>query len=145
MYPLVRHFAEATGPWSADMQPAVDSLLVQCQICDLIMEATRRPGKRRIAEIVQELRFACPIHHDAFIVAHGADKVKPKHHQQLHVPDQIELDEGVLWCWAQERKMALAKAAINHACVYTWNSTDFEDGQMARMWNEILRQLDDHA
>ena len=39
--------------------------------------------------------------------------------------------------------MALAKAAVNHACAYTWNSTKLEDGHMARMWNEILRQLDD--
>jgi len=40
----------------------------------------------------------------AFVAAHGPEAVKPKHHELLHVPAQLERDLLLLSCWPTERK-----------------------------------------
>ena len=86
---------------------------------------------------MKDLAFSCAAHHDAFIVAYGAEKVKPKHHQQLHLAKQVETDEGVIGCWAQERKMGMARQAVQHSRTMD----NFEVGMLARFWTEQMRQL----
>ena len=51
---------------------------------------------------------------------------------------QIEEDEGVVSCWALERKMGMARKT----CAHTSTMDHFEVGHLARMWNEQLRQLE---
>ena len=138
VYPLVRYFAETQVPDTNGMQPALDSLMVMTEVLDLIEEASKRPSKERISQIVIDLTFSSKVHHEAFIVAYGKAKVKPKHHLLLHIPQQIEEDEGVVSCWAQERKMGMAR----QACAHTSTMDNFEVGHLARMWNEQLRQLE---
>ena len=57
----------------------------------------------------RRLQAAQRNHLAAFILAYGAQEVKPKHHFALHLPAQLLRDRQVLDCFALERKHRCTK------------------------------------
>ncbi len=137
IYPLVRHFAQ-TEVARNGMEDPLDSLMVLCEILDLLKAASRQPTAEQMEQIANDMEFAISVHHQAFLLAYGSDAIRPKHHQLMHLPSQLKADKAVLSCWVNERKHAMARRCLAHAD----RKTSFEAGALARMLNEQLRQLE---
>ena len=55
--------------------------------------------------------------------------MKHKHHELIHLADQLRRDKRLLWCFTAERKHIVAKAAMAH----NKNLRSFAYGTVARM------------
>ena len=92
----VRHAADAFAP-------LVDSFLAVLLVIELLQLVKRNmltPG---------DLRDAIKAHLDLFIVAYGADGLRPKHHYVLHLPSMLAKFGTLLSAYTHERKHRFVK------------------------------------
>ena len=104
---LLCHFVESVLPrgTARALEPILKSLRCLTDTAELVLRA-RAPGS---SELSEPLRVSIEAHLSAFHAAHGEDEVTPKHHLQLHVPDQLLADGQILDCFTAERKNKIGK------------------------------------
>jgi len=129
--PLLRHFAEQIV---AIHIPAVranlDSLCLCCRVVDLLQDTKggtiNVPLLRRA--IVEHLRKHASVY--------GSEAWVPKLHFALHVPQQVQRDQGLLDCFVVERSHLLPKLIATEIK----NPVIFEKSAIARI---LLTRLED--
>jgi hypothetical protein len=113
VYPVLRAFAIACYGVLAT-EPHVVSFLLLCLICDEIRDLLKGKEGKLAEEAAQRLRALIKKYMVAFVAAYGSAAVRFKHHQLLHIPDQIWLLKRLVSCWVHERKHIQAKLALQH-------------------------------
>ncbi len=140
VYPCFRDYIlETIARDDETLEPVMDSMLVLLEICDLLRQALRHPGPARIREIANTLKFTVPIYLKAFLIAHGIARFRLKHHELMHVAQQLLDDSLCLSCWPLERKNIKAKESLQNNKA----KVGIEQGGLARMINSQLRMLSD--
>ena len=103
IYPAVRAFFHECLSKSEPMRDEVASLLKLCRVCDFVKLALT-DSSWDPDETADSLKVAVAEYLEAFKQAYGEDQMRFKHHQLLHVPQQIKKDRMLLACWGTERK-----------------------------------------
>ena len=65
---------------------------------------------------VTKLRSALQRHLEAFKKAYGEEYVRPKHHQAMHLPEEIAELDRVMDCWCPERRNKIWKLHVAPFC-----------------------------
>ena len=114
VYPALRHFVLQSLMRSKKMAKHIESLLALMEICDHCRQAVRCRTRDRAIELASKLDEVVPRYLEAFKAAYGAECMRFKHHQLLHVPDQVKADGFLMTCWALERKHISTKQAMEN-------------------------------
>ena len=134
VYPLLRAFV--VGAYGATAtEPHVKSLLLLCQICDIIRIAMRDGNAEEAAHTLRDLSHRYLL---AFVEAYGRDKIRFKHHQLLHLPQSMARLKRLLTCFVTERKHIMAKLAMQHVK----DPSVASDHGMSRMLNGQILALE---
>ena len=131
-YPLLRRFALATHGADAP-ELYVKSLLLFCEIMD-VFRLMIAGGGVKDAEPLPSLvsRYL-----EMFMLSHGLQAMRWKHHALMHLCRQILLDGRALSCWVTERKNIDAKMSMAHnKC-----KGNIERTALSRMLNSQVRKL----
>ena len=131
LYPAIRSFVKEAFAKSTMVVDEVNSFLKLCEVCDLLQDARHCRTEARAHEIADRLEVAVPTYLAAFLKAYGLDAVRFKHHQMMHVAEQVRTDLLLLCCWVLERKHISAKQCFAHF----YNKTVMPGGALARMVN----------
>lgn len=108
LYGLLRHIAEVHVADTPDILPHKMSFFAACKVLDLLLYA--KAGFANAREASSELTAAtCEFLH-LHKQAYGTGLVKPKHHWQVDVGDQLLRDGLVLDSFVVERNHLLIKA-----------------------------------
>ena len=131
LYPLLREWALRELSSDAAMRPALTSLLLLLDVVDLVVEAATasRLDDAAVTAIADRLDETVFAYLQAFADAYGHDEMKHKHHELVHLAEQLRKDKRLLWCFTAERKHILAKAVMEH----NKSLQDFGFGAVSRM------------
>jgi hypothetical protein len=134
VYGLLRHFVECRVRSTPDLALKRESFFAACKVMDLLLTAKRVLA--RIEDAVAALKAAT----EDFLVKHklayGLANVKPKHHWQLDVPEQIRRDGLVLDAFVIERTHLQVKSVAEHVR----NTTRFEGSTLASLANVMWQK-----
>lgn len=129
VYGLLRHFVECRVRSTPDLTLKRESFFAACKVMDLLLTAKRVLAK--IEDAAPALKAAT----EGFLVKHklayGVTNIKPKHHWQLDVPEQIRRDGLVLDAFVIERTHLRVKGVAEHIR----NTTRFEGSTLASLAN----------
>ena len=114
VYPALRHFVLQSLMRSKKMAKHIEALLALMEICDHCRQAVRCRTRDRAIELASKMDEVVPRYLEAFKAAYGAECMRFKHHQLLHVPDQVRADGFLMTCWALERKHISTKQAMEN-------------------------------
>ena len=114
VYPIVRHWIETNLGEQRSMSKHIASILCLFELCDLVMLATTPMSPADLRSTAAKIKKAASAHLRAYVLVYGKQAVKYKHHQFMHVPDQILADGCVLSCWVTERENKVALHAAKH-------------------------------
>ena len=112
-YALIRHFVETRIGDSPDIIKQKNSFLAACAVLDLIL-LTKQQNLANPRTTSRELRKALALHFELHLQAYGEGEIKPKHHWNLHVPDQLHRDGVILDAFIIERKHLSVKRLADH-------------------------------
>ena len=132
-YPLLRQFFLEFYGHDA-MEPAVKSFLALCDCADVV-RYIKRGAPYTIAESLPSL---VSDYLAAFIEAHGYECMRFKHHQLVHLHEQIMTDKMSVDCWVNERKNIKSKEAMAH----NRSKMMLESSALARSLNAQVRMLE---
>jgi hypothetical protein len=136
-YPLLRAFIlEAFGANAAE--PYVKSMLLLMELCDKVRILLCSPGLAHVDALAKEVESLAKRYLTAFVEAHGSAAVRFKHHQLLHLGEQILRLRRMLSCWVTERKNKSAKLALQHT---THVSAIMHATGLSRMLADQIRRL----
>ena len=115
-YPAVRCFVHAIYG-DAPEEPHVVSLLALMKVCDLCydmmsMDSSTAWGKLQLQETATQFKEAASTYVDKFVSAYGRDAVRFKHHQLLHIADQVFENRMMLSCFVTERHHIMTKYIV---------------------------------
>lgn len=130
VYAVLRQWALAVFGHISAMRPALKSLLLLLDVTDLVLKgATTRLRAADVDDIASRLDIAVFAYLEAFVDAHGREEMKHKHHELIHLADQLRKDGQLLWCFTLERKHIVAKSVMQHSR----SLRSFAFGAVARM------------
>jgi hypothetical protein len=109
IYPAIRLFVFESLSGSKAMVKEVASLMKLFDVCDLLGEAMRCSTATRALELADQLDIAVAAYLEAFVEAYGIEAMRFKHHQLLHLANQLRKDGWLLTCWTLERKHITSK------------------------------------
>ncbi len=132
-YPLFRWFV--ISHYGGDAPEAhIQSFLRLCDICD-VFRSLKHGADNGIAARLPPLVSA---YIPAFVEAYGYMTLRFKHHQLVHLHEQIVEDEMVVDCWVLERKhIAIKQAMANNKAM-----RGIERTALSRALNSQLRLLE---
>ena len=98
------------------MRPSLRSLLLLLDVVDLVLEAAIQllRGQEEVEGIASRLDAGAFAYLEAFANAHGRGEMRHKHHELVHIAEQVRKDKRLLWCFTTERKHIIAKALMSH-------------------------------
>ena len=131
LYPGVRCYVKEAFAKSTLVVNEVDSFMRLCDVCDLLKDAWHCRTEPRAHELADRLEVAVPAYLAAFLKAFGLNAFRFKHHQMMHLAEQVRKDLLLLSCWVLERKHISAKQCFAH---YK-HATLMPGGALARMVN----------
>ena len=135
LYPLLRHLLLNVVLPTGMLQLPIRSFLALCRTLDMTHGI-----KLQRACSAEVLLQAIQAHLAAFVQAYGRSEVKPKHHFELHIPSQVQRDDGLLLdTYVQERKHQLIKRNGETICF----TKAMGQSTLARAVQDQLRELDD--
>ena len=115
VYLVLRQWALAMLGHISALRPYLKSLLLLLDVVDLVLKgATTRLRATDVDDIASRLDIAAFAYLEAFAAAHGRDEMKHKHHELVHLADQLRRDKRLLWCFTHERKHIVAKSVMQH-------------------------------
>ena len=129
LYGLLREFVRAKAVDLAIIAPQVESFNAACACIDTLLQAKRQV--LRPAEAVQRLREMTAEHMRLHLSVYGNEHMRPKHHWQADVADQILRDGMVLDSFVIERKHLVVKRIADHVK----NPKTFERSVLAGVTN----------
>lgn len=100
LYDLLRHFVEVKIT-RVDVAAQRASFYAACECIDIILSAKR--GITSPPQAAAQLKVAQRRHMEAHLAAYGNDHLKPKHHWEMDIAEQIERDGRVLDTLVVER------------------------------------------
>ena len=132
-YPLLRRFVLVTyGEDAPELH--VQSFLLLCSIADIFLLLMHGGGPLVAAPLPSLVSRYLAM----FVLAHGLDAVRWKHHGLVHLYRQIMADDMSLNCWVTERKNIKGKQAVqNNQC-----TQQVEKTALSRMLNSQIRLLE---
>ena len=136
LYGLLRHFFETQVPDADVLADARASFEAACHTIDLILMAKRRQADP--AEVAPQLKAALANHMRLHLAAHGQDHIKPKHHWQMDIPDQLIKDGVVLDTFIIERTHLLVKGIADKVD----NTSSFERSVLAGIINVMCNRAE---
>ena len=115
-YAVFRQWALEEFSGIAAMRSSLRSLLLLLDVVDLVIEAATQPLRchAEVESIASRLDAAVFAYLEAFANAYGRDEMRHKHHELVHIADQVRRDNRLLWCFTTERKHIIAKALMSH-------------------------------
>ena len=116
VYPALRHLVLESLMRSKKMAKHIEALLALMEMCDHCRQAARCRTRVRAMELASKMDEVVPRYFEAFKAAYGAECMRFKHHQLLHLSDQVRADGFLMTCWALERKHIGTKQAMQHFC-----------------------------
>lgn len=130
-YPVLRQWVLKEFIGIPAMRAALRSLLLLLDVSDIVVEAATCPPLQDAAvmDLAAHLDTAAFLYLEAFVNAHGRELMKHKHHELIHLADQLRRDKRLLWCFTAERKHIIAKAVMAH----NRSLRSFAYGTIARM------------
>ena len=114
VYPALRHLVVESLLGSEKMAKHIEALLALMEMCDHCKQAVRCRTRVRAMELASKMDEVVPKYFEAFKAAYGTENMRFKHHQLLHLSDQLRADGFLMACWALERKHIATKQAMNH-------------------------------
>ena len=138
-YPLLRAFiVEAFG---ADAkEPYVRSMILLMELCDKVRILLCSPTPAYVDALAKDVESLAKRYLAAFVEAHGSASVRFKHHQLLHLGEQISRLRTMLSCWVTERKNKRAILAMSHTSNV---GMQLHRTGLSRMLADQSRRLDD--
>jgi hypothetical protein len=124
------------------MRSSLRSLLILLDVVDLVLAAATQPlrGQEDVESIASRLDAAAFAYLEAFANAHGRSEMKHKHHELVHLAEQVRKDKRLLWCFTAERKHIVAKALMSQSK----KMQAFALGAVSRMLMAQITSLDDN-
>lgn len=98
LLPLLAYFTEITLCGVPELHLECQSLKALNNMANAVLQAKATPQNFDFIRYLQE------DHLRAFQKSYGSDAVRPKHHYNLHVEEQLLRQKMVLDCWPTERK-----------------------------------------
>ena len=111
LIPLVAEYAKTSVKNSA---PQVASMVALGDVCREL-QLLKRQRTQQMPD-VEPLRHALRNHMSLFLRAYGERHVKPKHHQAMHLPDEIMQLKRVMDCFCCERRNKIWKLHVAPFC-----------------------------
>ena len=109
----------AGGPWRPDVLASFRALH------DSVCQMEYMMGCKDYSDIACDtLGSLMKRHLELFVAAHGHEKVRPKHHMSLHVPNQVRQDRYLLHAFPLEHKHKLLKDILEN--YHNTNCKDLE-------------------
>ena len=140
-YPMLRAFIHAIYGTSA-LEPHVVSILKCMECCDQVRLLLHGGlDTCQTQAIAGRMKLSVKAYMEARVAAYGRGRVRFKHHQLLHVPDQIMRSGRMLNCWTTERKN---KSALE-ATVHCKNHKHMSSNGLSKMFIKQLRMLEQPA
>ena len=130
LYGLVRHFVETRVPATAELADKLASFSACCRSVDAIMSC--KGGMVSPAATAARLRDLSCEHLGLHIRAYGKESVKPKHHRNIDVGDQLLRDGVVVDMRIVERNHLKVKRVAD----YVKCTTRFERSILSRLLAE---------
>ena len=130
LYGMVRHFVETRVPATAELADKLASFSACCRTVDAIMSCKR--GMVSPAATAARLRDLSCDHLGLHIRAYGTASVKPKHHWNIDVADQLLRDGVVVDMFIVERNHLTVKRVADHVK----RLTRFERSVLSRLLAE---------
>ena len=137
VYPIVRFWIETTMGERRSMTNHIASILCLFELCDLMEQAIAPMSPADLRKTVAAIKKAASVHLRLYVLVYGRQAVKFKHHQFMHVPDQILADGCVLSCWVTERKNKAALHAAQNQTAYH-DSLTFEKACLKAVFLEQI-------
>ncbi len=129
-YPILRWLCTEKLLRNGVAVPQAESFIAMCQVLDQVV-----PGATdHTPDILQQ---ALREHMDKFKVAYGAEHMKPKHHFNMHQPQQFRRDGMLLDTWTPERFHQITKAASE----FTGKTTTYEKSCFTKLVHLHLEEL----
>ena len=94
-----------------------------------------------VESLAKRLDTAVFAYLQAYANAHGQAEMRHKHHELVHLADQLRKDKLLLWCFTAERKHIVAKEVMTDSK----KRRNFALGTVARMLSAQISSLLDHA
>ena len=116
VYPALRHLVVEGLLGSEKMAKPIEALLALMEMCDHCRQAVRCRTRVRAVELATKMDEVLPRYFEAFKAAYGKEYMRFKHHQLLHLSDQVRADGFLMACWALERKHIGTKQSMEHFC-----------------------------
>ena len=115
VYALLREWALSACRDISAMRPSLKSLLLLLDVVDIVVKAaTTRMPTDQVEDVAARLDNASFAYLQAFADAHGRIEMRHKHHELIHLADQLRKDKRLLWCFTAERKHIVVKAVMQH-------------------------------
>ena len=113
-YPVLRQWVLKEFTGIPAMRAALRSLLLLLDVADIVVEAATCPPLQDAAvmDLAARLDTAAFLYLEAFVNAYGRELMKHKHHELIHLADQLRRDKRLLWCFTAERKHIIAKSCM---------------------------------
>lgn len=112
IYPLIRRFVVERFADNGNVRNEFGSFIALCDAVDIMKEARFPRDRAHANSLAQHLETAIASYLELFKHAYTSSAVRFKHHQLIHVPDQLRQDSFILMCFAMERKHISAKRAF---------------------------------
>ena len=104
MYPIVRHWIETKLKDRQSLTKNFASIFCLMEQCDILDSIRYKMTSEQLQRSVTQLKNAISTHLRIFVNTYGARMVKPKHHEMMHIPDQLLVDGICMSCWVTERE-----------------------------------------
>jgi hypothetical protein len=138
VYELLRYIVAVRCPRAPELADKLLSFDAACHILDVLTAAKR--GTIAAEQASRDLRVALQNHMTLFLAAYGAEGIRPKHHWNMDLPDQILRDQCVLDTFIIERSHLKVKRIGD--CVK--NLRRFERSVLSGVLNYDLRRAKEH-
>jgi len=134
LYGLLRYLVAEKVPRVPDLLPKLASFAAACDTLDVLLAAKK--GATSIADAARSLPGVMQRHMAAHIEAYGDGGIRPKHHWNLDVGDQLARDGVVLDAFVIERTHLKIKAVADSV----ENTSRFERSVLAGVLNNTWRE-----
>ena len=139
LYGLLRHFVEIRVGENVAIAAELLSFKAACEALDLIMIAKR--GVAPAAEAGSQLQLALVKHMRLHIAAYGTQFIRPKHHWQLDMSEQVGRDGCVLDAFIIER----LHLRVKRIAELVKNTTCFERSVLSGVLNNAFKSSVDRT
>ena len=130
VYHVFREWVLTAFRHTSAMRPSLQSMMRLLDVVGLIVKAaTTRIPAGHVEDLASRLDVSTFAYLQAFRDAHGRVAMKHKHHELVHLADQLRKDKMLLWCFAPERKHIGTKSVMR----FNTKKTAFAIGAVSRM------------